>query len=155
MHACTYTHKHNEVCTRLLPRYIIISAMRYRRAGVLDSRKAEERKRERERWWWPVENSRRTVYNVLSHTHKSMQLSCFWSTTWPQTSSQSFPSAQLVSASARRWDAHKQKSKKKKKTSQENNSKGQLCFQRKFVFIILSIHAWQNNPLNPVMYLDH
>lgn len=44
MLACTYTHKHNEVCTRPPPRYIIVSAVRYRLSGApVDSWKADRR----------------------------------------------------------------------------------------------------------------
>ena len=35
MHACTYAHKHSDVRTQLLPRYIIISTL-YRLCAVLD-----------------------------------------------------------------------------------------------------------------------
>lgn len=38
MHTCTSTHKHNEICTWFLPRYIIISTKLYRLSGVLDWR---------------------------------------------------------------------------------------------------------------------
>lgn len=46
MHACTCTHKHNDVCV-FLPRYIIISTL-HGLAGVLDSWEAEERRKEGE-----------------------------------------------------------------------------------------------------------
>ncbi len=47
MHACTRTHKHNDVCTPFLPRYTIISTL-YRLAGVLGLWEAEERRKEGE-----------------------------------------------------------------------------------------------------------
>lgn len=37
-HTCTRTHKHADVCTLFLPRYIIISSSLYRLSGALDLR---------------------------------------------------------------------------------------------------------------------
>lgn len=44
MHACTYTHKHSDVRTRLLPRYIIISTL-YRLCAALDLRRGRREER--------------------------------------------------------------------------------------------------------------
>ncbi len=48
MLACTYTHKHNDVCTLFLPKYIIISTL-HRLCGVRDSWMAEDRRKEGDR----------------------------------------------------------------------------------------------------------
>lgn len=44
MHACTYAHKHSDVRTQLLPRYIIISTL-YRLCAALELRRGRREER--------------------------------------------------------------------------------------------------------------